>query len=509
MKANVARHRGVGPFAVSMPMSRVPAESAEQFVSFVDAILFHASKAPSNPAIGLENGVLTYGQLAGAIFAATVRCENAGLRPGSLIGLIIADPVWHICLIAALYRLGVASVSISAEEAAIFSDGDLAAVLHDGVKPQDYKGGAILVEPDWFTQRAAAVRNVESAFRVRDLCRVALSSGTTGQPKPIALSPDIIWQRLVTYSFRGGFAASERIFCGPQLRSQFGFAIAFSALIYGKMICFSGTAETSIPVMSYYKVDLAILSVFQLSSVVDVLTKNYGALGGLREIQAGGALISDVLLQRVRACISSEIVSTYASTEAGTVAFAPVEQLGAARGEGAVGFVVPWASVEVYDDENRRMPVGRDGNIRINTLGIAPVYEPGMREVAPPEPFFPGDFGRLLSNGMLVVGGRSTELINIGGNKVSPDRFENILMQCQGVKDAAVFTVDINSVLPQVWAAIVAEPTINMAEIMKRCFETPMIGTPTVIRAVTSIPRNSAGKILRDQLRKELTKGSA
>jgi acyl-coenzyme A synthetase/AMP-(fatty) acid ligase len=33
-----------------------------------------------------------------------------------------------------------------------------------------------------------------------------------------------------------------------------------------------------------------------------------------------------------------------------------------------------------------------------------------------------------------------------------------------------------------------------------------MIGTPTVVRVVSSIPRNSAGKILRDQLRKDLTK---
>ena len=93
-----------------------------------------------------------------------------------------------------------------------------------------------------------------------------------------------------------------------------------------------------------------------------------------------------------------------------------------------------------------------------------------MRQVATPPPFFPGDFGRLLNNGMLVVGGRSTELINIGGNKISPDRFERILMQCEGVKDAAVFTVDINSALPQVWAAIVAEPSINVADVMKRCF---------------------------------------
>jgi acyl-coenzyme A synthetase/AMP-(fatty) acid ligase len=130
-----------------------------------------------------------------------------------------------------------------------------------------------------------------------------------------------------------------------------------------------------------------------------------------------------------------------------------------------------------------------------------------MRQVRTPEPFFPGDFGRVLNNGMLVIAGRSTELINIGGNKISPDRIESILMQYQGVRDAAVFTVDIDSALPQVWAAIVADPTIDIADVVKRCFSTPMIGTP-VVKLVPAIPRNSAGKILRDQLRKDLTKTS-
>jgi acyl-coenzyme A synthetase/AMP-(fatty) acid ligase len=484
------------------------ASPSEKLVSFIDAVLFHASKAPHSPAIGLESGVLTYGQLANAIFAVTAHCEKVGLRPGSVAGLIISDPVWHICLIAALYRLGVASVSVSADEVELFSEGDMAAVLHDGTPPPKFAGSAILVEPAWFTQQTGVVHAGESVFRAHDLCRIALSSGTTGQPKPIAMNSEIIWHRLVTYSFRGRFAASERIYCGPQLRSHFGFAIAFSALIYGKMICFSNTAETAIPVMSYYKVDLAILSVFQLSGLVDVLSKNYGGLSGLREIQAGGALISDVLLQRARACVSAEIVSTYASTEAGTVAYAPVEQLGEARGEGAVGFVVPWASVEIFDDEKKRVAPGRDGNICVTTLGLAPTYTAGMRQVTPPAPFFPGDFGRLLNNGMLVVAGRSTELINIGGNKVSPDRFENILMQCEDIKDAAVFTVDIKSALPQVWAAVVADSTLNVADVMKRCFATPLIGTPSVIKVVPEIPRNSAGKILRDQLKRELTKST-
>ena len=130
-----------------------------------------------------------------------------------------------------------------------------------------------------------------------------------------------------------------------------------------------------------------------------------------------------------------------------------------------------------------------------------------MTRVETPDAFFPGDYGRLLSNGMLVVAGRTTEVVNIGGNKISPDRFENIILQCEGVKDAAVFTVDINSALPQVWAAIVADPEMELAKVVKHCAAIPMIGAPTVIKVVPVIPRNAAGKILRDQLRKELTGG--
>jgi acyl-coenzyme A synthetase/AMP-(fatty) acid ligase len=477
----------------------------DQQVSFIDAILFQAAKAPNDPAIGLESGVITYGQLADAMHGATAACERAGLRPGAIAAIVVTDPVWHVCLVGALYRLGVVSVSMGPDQTSVFTQGTLAAVLHDGSYSGTVGGPtAIQVTPEWFTQRAT-LRN-EPAFEAHELCRISLSSGTTGTPKPIAFSTHVLWHRLYTYSFRGRFAASERVFCGPQLASLFCFAITFSALAYGKMVCFSNSAGTAMPVMSYYKTDLAIVSVFQLNEMVDVLHKTSGGLSGVRELQAGGALISDVMLQRARSAMSCEIVSTYASTEGGTVAFAPVEQLGNARSEGAVGFVVPWAKVEVLDDDKKPVPTGRDGNIRISTLGNAPAFTPGMKTVENPGPFFPGDYGRLTSNGLLVVAGRSTEVINIGGNKVSPDRFEGILMQVAGVRDAAVFTVDINSALPQVWAAIVADPGLSVAEVMKQCFAQPMIGTPQVIRIVPEIPRNTAGKILRDKLRADLAK---
>jgi len=67
-------------------------------------------------------------------------------------------------------------------------------------------------------------------------------------------------------------------------------------------------------------------------------------------------------------------------------------------------------------------------------------------------------------------------------------------MLCDAVKDAAVFTVDIKSGLPQVWAALVTDSTLNMEDVMKRYFSTHMIGAPTVVKTVTSIPRNSRGR---------------
>jgi acyl-coenzyme A synthetase/AMP-(fatty) acid ligase len=477
--------------------------------SFVDALLFHALKDPHKPAIGAESGYLTFQQLADAILAATARCERAGLRPGSLVGLTIGDPIWHVCLIAALYRLGVASVSIGTKDGALSTRLGVAAVLHDGANVEGFPGSAVQVEPDWFKGPGSAARVAEAPFGESELCRVTLSSGTTGEPKPIALSPLIIWDRLTTYSLRGSFAASQRIYCGPQLRSQFGFAITFAALAYGKMVCFADSVGASVPVMSLYQTDLAIISVFQLSRLAEVLENHHGALSSLREIQAGGALISNALLNRARGSLNAAIVSTYASTEAGTVAFAPVERLGKLRAEGAVGFVTPWASVDICDEQQRVLPPGREGSLRVTALGLAPEFEPGMKTVSAREPFFPGDYGRLLSDGMLIVAGRTTEIINIGGNKLSPDRLEEVIMQCPGVRDAAVVVIEFNATLPQVWAAVVADANVDKAEISKRCSEVSFLATPAAIKIVDAIPRSSEGKILRDQLRKELTQAKA
>ena len=222
------------------------------------------------------------------------------------------------------------------------------------------------------------------------------------------------------------------------------------------------------------------------------------------QFQKTGSLISGPLLRKVRGLIACPLLNTYASTEAGAVALAEVGALGEFREQGAVGYLTPWSEVTVCDDDGVELQVGEEGNLRISALGMAAPYEKSMTTVVEPVSFFPGDYGRVATNRLLFIGGRTTEIINIGGNKIAPERLEQVIMECAGVKDAAVFAVDMKSDFPQIWAAVVVEPPFDPKQVIQHCATRSRVTTPTVIKIVSSIPRNTTGKIMRDQLRKQL-----
>lgn len=485
--------------AVTVPI----AQSATRFPSYVDAVLRHAAHDQFKAAIGTHKGVLSYGQLAQAVAAAISASDRVGIGKGMVIGLIINDPVWHITLICALHRIGAVSLSINADEAKLGFGIDL--VLSDGERPPHYSGQCQTVDAGWFNPQSEDFNNLPNASLERNaLCRIALSSGTTGQPKAIAMSPEILWHRLTTYTLRGRFGLSEKILCGPQLRSHFGFAVVFSALMSGKMVCFSDSAEVTVPIVSYFGADFAVISVHQLSELADVQHRQFGGLSTLREIQAGGSTISNSLYSKIRSSIACPILNTYASTEAGTIALGSIDMLGDARNNGAVGFLAPWADAKSCDDSGNLLPANTFGHLRVSAIGMAPAYQPGMTHVNEPEYFFPGDFGRVTAERLLFIEGRSNDLINIGGNKVAPESIENLVLECPGVREAAVFSINTVADLPQIWVAVVAEEPFDPNEVMRHCAERSRVAVPSVIKTVDSIPRSVTGKIQYDKLRKQL-----
>jgi len=102
---------------------------------------------------------------------------------------------------------------------------------------------------------------------------------------------------------------------------------------------------------------------------------------------------------------------------------------------------------------------------------------------------------------MLVITGRKKEVLNLGGDKVSPRVIEDALTAFDGVREAVAFTVPNDMGIDEVWALIVQEGTLNEETLRNHCQEklAPTHG-PVRFMSVADLPRNANGKVDRVHL---------
>ena len=164
---------------------------------FVDTIFFHAKNTPNNPAIATLGMMVSYRMLAQGVLRAEERIKAAGLKQGDVAVVMVNYPIGHFAIICALHRLGIASVSLYADQIASLDNILLDAVLADGQGPA-VAMRTIKVDELWFKASGAELplRPAEVRPKPGDIARFVLSSGTTGQAKVISLTYQAVQERL-------------------------------------------------------------------------------------------------------------------------------------------------------------------------------------------------------------------------------------------------------------------------------------------------------------------------
>ncbi len=87
--------------------------------TFADGILFQARLRPEQPAVILPDRLATYDMIAQGILRVEERLRAVNLPPGEVVCVALASPIRHLILVAALFRLGVPSVSAETAESVI------------------------------------------------------------------------------------------------------------------------------------------------------------------------------------------------------------------------------------------------------------------------------------------------------------------------------------------------------------------------------------------------------
>jgi len=472
--------------------------------TFADFIFHHAQTRPQKPAIILPDRVATYDMMAQGILRVEERIAALRLTRQELVCIAVENPIRHMIIAAALFRLGHPVMAAAKASDIVAQRLPVSIVLQGAPEPLIPGWRQIIVDDNWFVGERRQTPSRAAGFEsAQSICRVDLSSGTTGRPKALSLTVGVLHEWIRNYYSVIGSGSWDRLLALPALTTNWGFTLAAHVLYSGRTMVRAATPRETLHMISVYGVDAMVASTQQLRELVLVQTQSSILCPSLNGITTGGGLISRSLMLEARARLCSTIVNQYGSSEAGATAFALADQLPDI--EGATGYVLPGAEVEVTDENRNVLPPDTDGILRIRANWMAQPYPPKAADTDSYFQggwFYPGDRGRVTSDGLLVLTGRTSDVINAGGLKVAPEVIDEIVLNHPTVAEAGAFGVMDASGIEQICIAIIARAPLNEQHIIEWCAERNL--PVSRVFFVETLPKTPLGKIQRSILKQQL-----
>jgi acyl-CoA synthetase (AMP-forming)/AMP-acid ligase II len=160
----------------------------------------------------------------------------------------------------------------------------------------------------------------------------------------------------------------------------------------------------------------------------------------------------------------------------------------------------------VVDEHDVDAPLDTVGQLLVRPPRMAAGYAGGESlsdRVDPAGYVRTGDHARVDADGFVWIEGRTSDLINRGGNKVFPEQVEEVLRLVPGVEDAAVIGWPDDR-LGEVPVAVVVGGA-SEEELLAMCRnELAPYKIPIAFHRSESLPRSEVGKLLRRQLLDDL-----
>ncbi|MDB5541491.1 MAG: hypothetical protein JWQ89_3218 [Devosia sp.] len=476
------------------------------------SIIFQARRQPQAPAVAFGGGVASYASLIGATGAAVEVLQTLGLPRGAFVLLDIRNPIHHVAMMYALALSGMRSASVGTTSVTDHSGPkpDLFLTDREDAAPTSYPMRK--VDARWFSFDAA--KPIDHARLMAmpgfpnpdDVVRYVYSSGTTGRPKCVALTNASLEVRVanlaVTSPMRNFTGASINLMGFSTIA---GFFLPVVNHTRGSLLCFSSSNAETLQMIRLFGVATMTAAVTQLQGVLDALGRE-APPPSLRGVAFAGSKLPSRMLTEVRSRLTSNVAGAYGSTEMGVVTTAEPRDL--ERHEGAVGFVYPGFELQVVSDSGVPLPAGKGGIIRVRSPEQA-FYVDGNGQPAETLQdgwFYPGDYGYIEPDGLLVITGRTSEIINRGGVIVAPDLIEEALRLDPAVSDVAVVAVPGANGLDEIWAAIVSPAPLEEARIMAGARQRLNERAPDKLFQIDALPRAESGKVQRNALRDLLLK---
>src|SRR5262245_57220870 len=219
----------------------------------------------------------------------------------------------------------------------------------------------------------------------------------------------------------------------------------------------------------------------------------------LRFIRSCSPPLAPQVLHDLEAAFGAPVLEAYGMTEAAhQMASNPLPPASHLPGSVGLGTDV---QISIMDAEGRHLAAGQHGEVVIKGPNVTRGYEnnPEANASSFTDGWFrTGDQGFLDDKGYLTLVGRLKELINRGGEKISPREIDEVLLAHPAIAEAVCFGVPHPTWGEEVEAAVVLRHEASGADLMAYCKERlAEYKRPKQIHITDAIPRTATGKIQR------------
>ncbi|ACO32361.1 non-ribosomal peptide synthetase [Acidobacterium capsulatum] len=492
--------------------------SSETVVEMFEA---QAARTPDQPALLLEDRVITYAKLNGKANALARRLrEEYALGPESMVGVMLDRSEAMIVAVLGILKAGAAFVPIDSSYPVsrirdILNDTALPLLLTQSDKMNrwfDFAGQILFLDqtlPGWQPEPD----HPHQAIASHHLAYVIYTSGSTGKPKGVLLE-----HRNLSHYIR--WACDYYFTDKPETGSfglysslSFDFTLTnlFCPLVRGKSLRIYPQSQNIQAILEHaFEPGSGIDTLKLTPSHVSLLEFMDVAPSTIRKIIVGGEELTPhhiAVLRRIDRSI--DIYNEYGPTEAtvGCIVWRVEDDVPAVL----IGRPITNTRVAILDEDSKPVPLGVRGEIYIAGDGLARGYHnrPDItadRFITSPLPggdrlYRTGDIGRWLPEGLIQCFGRTDSQVKIRGYRVELGEIEGILSSHPQVCAAAVvYRRDSHGTGKLIaFTTLLADFSAQMLrEWLAQSLPDYMV--PSEVHVLQTLPLNTNGKIDRTAL---------
>jgi acyl-CoA synthetase (AMP-forming)/AMP-acid ligase II len=446
---------------------------------------------------------------------------GAGLRSGSSVALVLPNGIELLVLCLALPRAGLIAAPLNpaykADELRGFTaDVDARAIVTGEGNHAVADAAAGLAVPIWTSSvepsgevRIAGVqpasRGALGAPNGDDVAFFLHTSGTEGQPKVVPLTHANVLLSAKHIAAHYALTPPDRsLVVLPLFHGHGLIGAALSTLASGGAVIVPHRFSASHFWQSFRQHGAtwytAVPTIHQI--LLERADADDAPHSGARFIRSCSAALAPVVLRELERRFGAPVVEAYGLTEAShQVASNPLPPR--ARRPGSVGFGTG-PEIAIFDSHGHHLPAHSTGEVVIRGPTVMHGYRdnPAAGSAAFVDGWLrTGDVGVLDDDGYLTLTGRIKEMINRGGEKISPTEIEEVLLAHPAVADAAAFGAPDPKYGEEVEAAVVLKGNANPEALRSYCLDRlAVFKVPKVIRIVSELPVNATGKVDRRAL---------